>query len=375
MAVWTKILDSMPGLLCCVINLQGKLLYTTQGYKAVALRMFGHKCINGENYPPMSTDFDNELHGILVSACTGQTNAVEFNENNKVWNITASPLRIDDEQIRGVIIRITYGHEIVKIIKNPDVLNSLAMRAAVTDPKGKCIAVNKFFYNELKPGRHVQDLIDQPNRFNLVKILGKRSGEIECRMKNFETDDFMRVKIHAGPIEWQDNIATLITVEDVTDFNRTREQLRRILTQDNALGILNRQGLEHFIMQEMRKNIKNGVPLSVVAIKLKGIGGVNEREGYFSGDEVINSFSENLQDILKGRQCTSGRWSGGDFLVITNLQLQKARLLAGEIRERAILPGSVKIYTGASEFNEADGMSVNDLVARAYDDINGASRV
>ena len=75
---WTKILDCCPGLLCCVINAKGKLLYASLGYKNIAARLFGHTCKEGGNYPPMITDFDKTLHDVLMLACLGKPSAIEF---------------------------------------------------------------------------------------------------------------------------------------------------------------------------------------------------------------------------------------------------------------------------------------------------------
>ena len=71
--VWGGVFDACPGLLCCVVNIKGKLLHATHGYKAVAGRLFGHKCEEGRNYPPLITEIDIGIHEALTAACLGNT--------------------------------------------------------------------------------------------------------------------------------------------------------------------------------------------------------------------------------------------------------------------------------------------------------------
>ena len=95
MSIWSGVLDSCPGLLCCVINIQGRLIYATHGYKAVAARLFGHKCEEGRNYPPLITELDKNIHESLTAACLGNANAMEITKGDNTWEFTASPLIID----------------------------------------------------------------------------------------------------------------------------------------------------------------------------------------------------------------------------------------------------------------------------------------
>ena len=91
MSVWSGVLDSCPGLLCCVINIKGRLIYATHGYKAIAARLFGHKCEEGRNYPPLITTLDREIHAALTAACLGEANALEFSKLGlPTFNISAA---------------------------------------------------------------------------------------------------------------------------------------------------------------------------------------------------------------------------------------------------------------------------------------------
>ena len=144
MSVWSSVLDSCPGLLCCVINLKGRLIYATHGYKAIAARLFGHKCEEGRNYPPLISDVDRDIHDALAAACLGESNAIEIAENANVWELTASPLILPEDgehKISGVVIRIVAASAKPQppapvVVSNPDILEAVAFRACVVDDKG-----------------------------------------------------------------------------------------------------------------------------------------------------------------------------------------------------------------------------------------------
>ncbi|MBQ6919648.1 MAG: hypothetical protein IJQ74_04905, partial [Synergistaceae bacterium] len=169
--VWGGVLDSCPGLLCCVINIKGILLHATNGYKAVALRLFGHKCEEGRSYPPLITENDRAIHEALTAACLGEINAIEFTVNGNVWELTASPLVIEGQGLAGVVIRIVSESQAQNVLpqniqpvirSNPDILNTVPFRAAMTDKKGVILAVNKFLASCVRAdlvGRNIIELV------------------------------------------------------------------------------------------------------------------------------------------------------------------------------------------------------------------------
>lgn len=411
MNIWSRVLDSCPGLLCCVVNLRGKLLYASHGYKSVAMRLLGHKCEIGKNYPPMMTELDNALHEVLTTACLGRTNGIEISEHERIWEFTAAPLKLDSNGIAGVVIRLSSSE--IKEIKSeeikqkPDFLNAIPFIAAIVNPHGKFLAVNKNFISYFNfnfkieiTGKNIQDLINQDInqgfRENLMSILSRRSGEIECKMSDFKNYDsiffnekifydeissenfsqkseyekfFTRFKIHARSIEWENSENILLIFEDITDLKRNHEQIHRVLAMDNSLGILNRYGLEHFILHEIRNSVKNKNPLSIILFDIENFKKINEANGYAYGDKILLDFSEILKNFSKKDSGNAiGRWHGDEFMMITRCSFSAARVLANEIREEALkLPWSLNLNIGVSEFKEEDGIGLKDFVALAYD--------
>ena len=377
MEVWSGILDSCPGLLCCVVNIRGRLVYATHGYKTIAARILGHKCEEGRNYPPLINELDKTLHEMMTAACLGKTNAIEITERGRVWDITASPLRITSQKVEGVVIRIMRsetGNESRNsppiIRTNPEILNSVPFRACVVDSEGMILSANKFLsygFNTALTGRKITDITEPESEKELNDVIKQRSGNADCRMyeakvkdnfftfdesiyhdeeldrkdelENTKTDDnapeFRYVKLHASPIKWNDKDAVMLTFEDVTEYTRTHEQLRKLLTFEGSTGLLNRRGMEHVILRELGSAIMSAGHLSLIMMSIDKFKTLNQSRGYMSGNRVLRDFVYAMKKFLAGNEDASmGRWSGDEFMILAHCSGASGVVIADEIRER-----------------------------------------
>ncbi|MBQ7193698.1 MAG: diguanylate cyclase [Synergistaceae bacterium] len=379
--VWGGVLDSCPGLLCCVINIKGKLLHATNGYRAVASRLFGHKCEEGRNYPPLITENDRAIHEVLTAACLGDTNAIEFTENGKFWELTASPLIIEGQGLAGVVIRIVSESQAQKdspqnlqpvIESNPDVLNTIPFRAAMTDKKGQILAVNKFLASCVRAelvGRNIVELVSTGADSELTHILMTRSGSVECTIPDISdagADAARNVRLHATPAEWDGRESVMLTFEDITDSLRDREQLRRLLTVDRPTGLLNRQGIEQAITRKFHEFLKDGEYLSLVMIRVDNYRIIHEAKGFTSAQKIIRDFVRVIQKNCKG---LSGRWSEDEFAILTKCSGSVAVAAAGELRAKA---RDVVISAGVSDAADGGYMSASEFTGAAYDALTEA---
>ncbi|MBQ7576953.1 MAG: diguanylate cyclase [Synergistaceae bacterium] len=397
MTIWSGVLDSCPGLLCCVVNIKGRLIHATNGYKSAALRLFGHKCETGSNYPPMITDLDRALHDLLMAACLGNTDAIEVSEENKIWEITASPLKVEPDGIVGVVMRITpsvNNQDRPAIIQsNPDILNSVPFRAGVVDMDGVFLAVNKFLASSAEinfAGENIINLVDDEEiGSQLAEIINNRAGQLECRMFaikgeqnffSFSDSDYLDkefnaipskepedriINIHASPIDWNGSDAVMLTFEDVTNFRKTREQLRKILTFENHTNLLNKRGLEHAILRELSSTIKESGYLSLIILNIDNLKQINESDGYMSGNRIMRDFVNGMQKILSRRsKSTLGRWSTHEFMILSDCSGASAVTIADEIRNRF---DRVKLSAGVADLNSGIYPGVHEFIGAAYD--------
>ncbi|MBQ7733268.1 MAG: GGDEF domain-containing protein [Synergistaceae bacterium] len=408
MDIWREVLDSCPGLLCSVINLKGRLIYATKGYKAAASRLFGHECSEGRNYPPMITEVDRALHGILTGACLGRTNSIEVSEgkDGKIWGITASPLRLKDNQIFGVVLRIVPSENAPQpktqvIQSSPDILNSVPFRAAVVNQSGEFLAVNKFLAQSSSvklTGHSISEFIENSD---ISEVLMRRSGCFECSISGireagnfytFSDDDYLdkdlnaeaksqtpaqdsavrNIRIHASPIKWDGSECVMLTFEDFTDLKKTSEQLRRVLTFDNNTGVLNRRGMEHVILRDLNASIKHSSQLSLIILKIDNFREILEGTGYLSGSRLLRDFVRITKRAVANRQTgVLGRWSDDEFAVLAQCSGASAVVLANDIR---LLTDGVKLSAGVADLNSGAYYGVNDFVAAAYDAMIDANK-
>ncbi len=397
MSEWSRILDSCPGLLCCVINSKGKLLYASHGYKAIAARLFGHKCVEGSNYPPMISGLDKTLHEVLMAAYLGNSNGIELTENDQIWNVTASPLKNDANKIDGVVIRIisdvTRKNLPPVIQSNPEILNSVPFRAGVVDSHGVFLAANKFLSAEIPDiaGKNIIELVTHETNSGLISLISKRSGSIECDMplmsggKNFydfskeiylddkfnsaddNNDEIISeclVKIHASPVKWNDKECVMLTFEEVTELRKTQEQLRRLLTFDTSTGVLNRRGMEHAVIQEFSNAVQTSEPISLIMINIDNFATINETRGYTNANRVLYGFVNIMKRFLAehGKNIIS-HWGGDEFMILSRCSGATAVFLANEIRERSI---TFSMSIGVADLNLGVYAGVNDFISAAY---------
>ena len=406
MEVWSGILDSCPGLLCCVVNIRGRLVYATHGYKTIAARILGHKCEEGRNYPPLINELDKTLHEMLTAAALGNTNAIEITEKGRVWDITASPLRITSQKVEGIVIRIMRsenadGNSSAPIIRtNPNVLNSVPFRACVVDSNGVILSANKFLsygFNTALTGRKITDIAEPESEDDLNSMISKRSGQADCRMyelntkENFytfddaiyhdeelntpkeedeshdskDTPEFRHVRLHAGPIQWDEKDAVMLTFEDITEYTRTHEQLRKLLTFDSSSGLLNRRGLEHVILRELGSTIMTAGHLTLVMMSIDNFKTINKSKGYMSGNRVLRDFAYAMKKFMSGyKDASMGRWSGDEFMILAHCSGAAGVVIADEMRERM---KGVAVSAGVADLTDGGYVSVNEFIGAAYD--------
>lgn len=399
MSVWGGVLDSCPGLLCCVINMNGKLLHATHGYKAVAARLFGHKCEEGRNYPPLITELDMGIHEALTAACLGDVNAIEISEAGNIWELTASPLKIDTQGIAGVVLRIVSKnpanppHNVPAVIQsNPEILNSVPFRAGVVNTEGVFLAVNRFLASCVRTelvGRNIVELVSPEVNSDLTHILLKRTGSVECTMpdisegENFysfdtapylddelseipgdtEIDVSRRIVLHATPIDWNGAKSVLLTFEDVTEFVKTHDQLRRLLTVDKSSGVLNRCGLEHVIRRRLNTAMQNSEHLSLIMIRIDNYRIIQDARGYMAAGRIIRGFVRMTQRHIAGRDdSVIGRWSEDEFMILVKSSGASAVVMSNEIRVKA---KDVVLSAGVADVYEGGYMSAGEFVDAA----------
>ena len=247
--VWERVLDGCPGLLCCVLDGEGRLLYASRGYRAAAKRFLGHDCVVGAPYPPASNSVDRSLHDLLSSALLGGSGGMELvevhAEGKRLWEVTASPLFSAQENVAGAVLRMappaaapdgdspspsSGAGEAPKPTSAMELLNAVSDMLLLVDRAGACLAANGRFCEALgldpalfvgKPLNELP-LADDPLNDGfpdrLQEVLRAGEGALELRAET-SRGEMLWLDLRARPVTWEGTDALLLTCTDATLFH------------------------------------------------------------------------------------------------------------------------------------------------------------
>ena len=243
---------------------------------------------------------------------------------------------------------------------------------------------------------NVSEILEPDMHSDLMKIIADRSGFTECLMQdlseheNFyqftpeevyldaalndiaarEQADVRRMRIHASPIDWDGEKSVLLTFEDITEYQKTHDQLRKLLTFDTRTGILNRRGLEHVLLRKIGHAVKNGESLSVIALSVDSLKYITETAGYVAGERMIRDFVKAMKNFIHDRaDSIAARYARDEFMIIVNCSGPVAVVMANEIRDRS---EKIPLSAGVADFSDGVYSGVSDFIGAAYDTMNKA---
>ena len=397
---WERVLDSCPGLLCCVLDETGRLLYASRGYRAIAERFLGHSCVVGAPYPPENNPVDRSLHVLLSSALLGGTSGMELTEPHEEgslsWDVTASPLLSGQGKIAGAVLRLApliaapaaerstlppnLAEPFGAAISGQALLNAVSDMLVVVDKAGSCLAANERFFEALSldpaifVGKPLKELLVADEFMSadftgrLRELLDVGEGALEIRAGT-SRGDLLWLDIRGRPVAWEGGDAVLLTCRDVTLLRRTQEQLRRVAVTDRATGLLNRQGMEQVLVTELERAARYRGSLCLLFMDIDDFRHLNEVRGYAASDRALKSMMAALKNVLRPTDFL-GRWGGDEFMILTPQSDTAACQLADVLRDIARngvfdKENSISLSVGVARFSRE--MDVSSFVGAAYD--------
>ncbi|QLI82004.1 GGDEF domain-containing protein [Chitinibacter fontanus] len=98
-------------------------------------------------------------------------------------------------------------------------------------------------------------------------------------------------------------------IEEDLAFNR------KVLEQDALTGALNRQGLDHLLMREVKRAQRNDARLTAVIIDLDEFKAINDRFTHLVGDQVLVHMANLTKAVLRESDILV-RYGGEEFLIL-----------------------------------------------------------
>lgn len=145
---------------------------------------------------------------------------------------------------------------------------------------------------------------------------------------------------------------------------------------DDLTGLFNRKAFlaELSAALSYAKLNNHEAPFSVALIDIDQFYGLNERYGHVGGDNILEAFSQIVQDIV-GEDAIPSRYGGDEFAIIfPNTEREQAFLRLEQIRVAALQHeivtakgehiGGIPVSGGVASF-PIDGRSENELLRKA----------
>ena len=162
----------------------------------------------------------------------------------------------------------------------------------------------------------------------------------------------------------------LVTVDDITESSRLREELRFKATYDTLTGCHNRESVMALLEAEVGRGPADSAT-AVVFIDLDDFKPVNDRLGHAAGDELLVVAADRLREVLREGD-TVGRIGGDEFLLLCHGAggEEQVRKLAGRVHQALhqdvdLQAGTVRLAGSIGIAVTAAGLTADQVVAHA----------
>ena len=170
---------------------------------------------------------------------------------------------------------------------------------------------------------------------------------------------------------WGDSEACLVSMWDVTENVRLRQQLEELSVTDELTGLSNRRGFM-ILAEQQRKLVRRGHSMVLLYMDLNDFKTINDTLGHNAGDEALVETAQVLRTCVRESDILA-RMGGDEFaalLVDSEVEFAQAapgRLQAAFDRRNAgkTTAYDLSISCGCAPYLGDDPVSLEELIARA----------
>lgn len=109
-------------------------------------------------------------------------------------------------------------------------------------------------------------------------------------------------------------LGAVVSLHDITDLNRVKEQLHFMAYHDALTGLPNRRLFHDLLLHSLRHAHRNNEQVGVLVLDLDNFKAVNDSYGHDTGDRILQEVAYNLRQILRGSDLLC-RWGGDEFVI------------------------------------------------------------
>jgi diguanylate cyclase (GGDEF)-like protein len=162
----------------------------------------------------------------------------------------------------------------------------------------------------------------------------------------------------------------IISVLDITDSVRARQELERRATFDALTGCHNRSSILSALQTELQQD--NSQATALVYVDLDNFKSVNDTLGHAAGDELLVQVAERLKDVSRGNDDV-GRLGGDEFIMLlrsisgADAAMQVAHRISESVGEAFVLstgPVQLRASMGVA-CTGSETVTAEELIKRA----------
>ena len=181
--------------------------------------------------------------------------------------------------------------------------------------------------------------------------------------------DIRWVEINAVPTEWDNQMATLNLILDITERKETEDKIRFLSFYDQLTGLYSRTFMEVELHQ---LDNKRQLPFSIIMADLNGLKLVNDTYGDAVGDEMLRYAADILRSFSREEDIIA-RWGGDEFVILLPQTKEKeagaiTRKITKMCRETFTKYVSLSITTGVATKNTTD-IALAEIIKEAEVDM------
>ena len=142
-----------------------------------------------------------------------------------------------------------------------------------------------------------------------------------------------------------EKLGAVISLHDITDLNRVKEQLRFMAYHDALTGLPNRRLFHDLLQHSLRHAQRHNEQVGVLVLDLDNFKTVNDVFGHDAGDQILQEVADSLRQFLRGSDILC-RWGGDEFVIAllesghTNGVEKVAIKLCEKVLERVLNTGT-----------------------------------
>ncbi|MBF0283167.1 MAG: diguanylate cyclase [Magnetococcales bacterium] len=163
---------------------------------------------------------------------------------------------------------------------------------------------------ELLLNRRRDELLGIPFGFPVVN---GNITEVDVVRRNGE---FGVAEMRSVWTEWEERPALLVSLRDVTETVRLREELRLLTLVDELTGLHNRRGFLLLAQQARQVMERSNLPMTLMFIDMDGMKAINDGLGHQYGDQALLELSAILKSVFRKSDILA-RIGGDEFLVLS----------------------------------------------------------